>query len=247
MADPNEAGTLSPKPTGSENAGTVGGGSDGSEQSGRPVDPGLLKAWELKTAAENVNKIEERAKTAEQRAADAEARLNALMAQQYAQAGQDPFTELVTELRQTSPYDVNSRGTLAALTLQATNAAELNAMQQMMKLRIPPERQDAVLGLIRQSGYRVSVEEADMRARGAEVPSLERQLEAERKKREELERVLNARTVNGSGGGNPATTTPAAMSGNDVPEMTPEEYSAALARGGPEALALRDKGVRFKR
>jgi len=125
----------------------------------------------------------------------------------------------------------------------------METLRAMTRAGVPAARQDIVAGLVRQSGYRMSVEQADQLARGAEVPDLARQLEAEKRRVADLEKALNARTVGGgsSPSGNPATTTPAAVGGGDVEEMSPQDYNAIIARGGPEAIALRDKGVRFRR
>lgn len=240
MADPNEAGTQQAQPPVSESAGTGGTAADGSEAAGKPVDPALAMAWKAK--AERVNE-------AERRLAEAEARLAAAQQAQYAQAqAADPMAQMVAEYRERAAYgDKDAQGWLTAMTLTATQQAENQLTNEMVKGGIPSDKWDVVQGLVRQSGYRMSVAQALQLARGSEVPDLAKQLEAERKKTADLEKALNARTVGGGSPGNPATTTPAAMSVGDVPEMTPEEYAAALARGGPEAIALRDKGVRFKR
>lgn len=240
MAEPNEAGTPPTETPGSESAGTGATAADGSEQAGKPVDPALAMAWKAK--AERVNEVE-------RRLAEAEAKLEAQRQAQYAQQAQaDPMAQMVQQLRERAQYgDTDAQSQLALMTMTATQQAEGLLMKEMVKRGIPADKWDAVEGLVRQSGYRMSVDHALTLARGSEVPDLAKQLEAERKKREELERVLNQRTVGGGSPGNPATTTPAAMSASDVPEMTVEEYTATLQRGGPEALALRDKGVRFKR
>jgi len=240
VAEPNEAGTPQAETPVSESAGTGAQAADGSEQTGKPVDPALAMAWKAK--AERVNDVE-------RRLAEAEARLAAAQQVQYAQQAQaDPTAQMVQQLRERAQYgDTDAIAQLSIMTLTATQQAENMLTKELVKRQVPSDLWDTVEGLVRQSGYRMPVEQAVQLARGREVPDLAKQLEAERKRREELERVLNARTVGNPTGGNPAATTPAAMSASDVPEMTPEEYVAALARGGPEAVALRDKGVRFKR
>ena len=240
MAEPNEAGTPPTETPGSESAGTGATAADGSEQAGKPVDPALAMAWKAK--AERVNDVE-------RRLAEAEARLAAAQQAQYAQQAQaDPMAQMVQQLRERAAYgDTDAQSQLALMTMTATQQAENLLTKEMIKRGVPSDLWDTVEGLVRQSGYRMGVDAAVQLARGREVPDLAKQLEAERKRREELERVLQQRTVGNSTPGNPATTTPAAMSASDVPEMTAEEYAAALARGGPEAQALRDKGVRLKK
>jgi hypothetical protein len=174
-------------------------------------------AWKAK--AEEGNKALDRVK-------ELEARLSAIQDQQYARQQQaNPLAEMVAELQQQAPYDVNAKAALASLTIQATQQAEMDVLRTMMRLNIPPARQDMVASIVRNSGYRIGVEAADQMARGSEVPDLAKQLEAERQKRMELEKVLNARTVGSSPQGNPATTTPAAMGGDGVLEVTLEEYA----------------------
>lgn len=241
MAEPEKAGTPGAETPVSESAGTGAQAPDGSESAGKPVDPALAMAW--KSKAERVNEVEAKLR-------EAEARLAAAQQVQYAQQAQtDPMAQLVQQLRERAAYgDVDAQAQLATLTMSATQQAETMLVGEMVKAGIPAARWDTVQGLVRQSNYRMSVVQADQLARGSEVPDLAKQLEAERKRREELERVLQQRTVNGATPGNPATTTPAAMSAGDVPEMTPDEYVAALKTLPPaEAQALRDKGVRFKR
>ena len=182
------------------------------------------------------------------RVQELEARLAAVQNQQYSQQQANPMAEMVAELQQQAPYDVNARASLAALTLQAAQQAEIETLRAMTRAGVPAARQDIVAGLVRQSGYRMSVEQADQLARGAEVPDLARQLEAERQRSAALQKALDGRTV-GSGApqGSPTATTPASAGAGSAPEMTAEEYAAALSRGGPEAMALRDKGVRIIR
>jgi hypothetical protein len=214
VADPIEAGTPQATPPVSESAGTGGQVADGSESAGKPIDHALAMAWKAK--AEEGNKALARVQELEQRIAAAQQ-------QQFAQA--NPLAEMVAELQQQAPYDVNARASLAALTMQATQQAEMDVFRAMSRSGIPAARQDTVAALVRQSGYRMSVEQADMLARGPEASDLAKQLEAERQKRMELEKVLNARTVGGgSNGGNPATTTPAAAGAGGALEVPFEEW-----------------------
>lgn len=241
MAEPEKAGTPEAATPVSENAGTGAQATDGSESAGKPVDPALAMAWKAK--AERVNEVEQRLR-------DAEARLAAAQQAQYAQAqAADPMAQMVNALRERAQFgDTDAAAQLSILTLTATQQAENQLTNEMVKGGIPADKWDVVQGLVRQSGYRMSVGQALQLARGSEVPDLAKQLEAERQKNAALEKVLSGRTVSNGSGGNPATTTPAAMSAGDVPEMTPDEYINALKTLPPaEAQALRDKGVRFKR
>lgn len=216
MADPIEAGTPPTETPGSESAGTGAQAVDGSESQGKPIDPALAMAWKAK--AEKYNELEDRVR-------NAEARLAYAQNQQFAAQQQaNPLQEMVAELQQAAPYDVNARASLAALTIQATQQAETDVLRAMMRQGIPPARQDAVAGIIRNSGYRVSVEQADQMARGSEVPDLAKQLEAERARSAALEKALSGRTVGGGTQGNPASTVPAAASAGDNLEVTMDEY-----------------------
>jgi hypothetical protein len=241
VAEPNEAGTPQAEPPVSESAGTGGQAADGSEQTGKPVDPALAMAWKAK--AERVNDVE-------RRLVEAEAKLAAAQQVQYAQQAQaDPQAQIIQQLRERAQYgDTDAIAQLSIWTLTATQQAENMLTKELVRRQVPADLWDTVEGLVRQSGYRMSVEQAVQLARGREVPDLAKQLEAERKRREELERVLNARTVGNPPGGNAAATPPAAMSADDIPEMSPEEYNRLLSTLPPDqAKALRDKGVRFKR
>lgn len=240
MADPEKAGTPEATPPVSESAGTGAQAPDGSESAGKPVDPALAMAWKAK--AERVNEAEARLR-------EAEAKLAAAQQAQYAQAqAADPMAQMVQSLRERAQYGDNDAATqLALMTMTATQQAENMLTAEMVKASVPADKWDTVAALVRQSNYRTSVQQALVLARGSEVPVLSNELEAKNKRIAELEKALNARTVGGGGPGNPASTPPAAASVGDAPEMTPEDYYAALARGGPEAIALRDKGVRFKR
>ena len=218
MADPIEAGTPQATPTGSESAGTVGQvGADGSESTGKPVDPALAMAWKAK--AEKFNDVE-----GENR--DLRARLAAAQQYQYGQVQPNPMAEMVTELQQNAQFDVNARASLATLTLQATQAAENKLTREMVRHRVPEQSWDIVEGLVRQSGYQMPVEAAIQLARGREVPDLAKQLAAERERSAALQKALDGRTVGGgaSPNGNPATTTPAAVGGEESPLVTMEEY-----------------------
>lgn len=239
MAEPEKAGTPPTEAPGSESAGTGAQAVDDSEQNGKPVDPALAMTWKQK--AERVNEVE-------RRLAEAQAQLEAYQRQQYQQqAASDPMAAMLNELRQQAAYDPDKARELALWTVNATQQAELQAERALNRLGLTGQVRDMALQIHQQSGYRTPMEQCAQMARGQEVPDLAKQLEAERKRVQELEKVLNQRTVGGSSASIPSSTTPAAVSGDEVPEMTAEQYAAALARGGPEAIALRDKGVRIKR
>lgn len=240
MADPEKAGTPPTETPVSESAGTGVQAVDGSESQGKPVDPALAMAWKAK--AERVNE-------AERRLAEAEARLAAAQQVQYGQAQPDPMAQMVQQLRERAQYgDSDAATQLSLLTLTATQQAENQLTNEMVKGGITADKWDVVQGLVRQSGYRMSVGQALQLARGSEVPDLAKQLEAERNKNAELQKALNGRTVGNGSAPIPSSTTPAAVSGGDVPEMTHEEYNRLISTlPEAEAKALRDKGVRFKR
>ena len=242
MADEPKAGTPEGAVADGGNAGTTPAPVDGGLMDGlTPNQKALFLAQEQKAAEANRVLDENR---------NLRAQLEAAQQARYGAVQANPLADLVGELQQQSQFDVNSRAALFALSAQAANAAENWLTGEMFKAKVPAEKWDTVAGLVRQGNYQRSVKDALALASGSDVPDLQRQLEAERKRVADLEKALNSRTVGGGGSpnGNPATTTPAAVGGGgEAQEMTPQEYNAIISRGGPEAIALRDKGVRFRR
>lgn len=214
---------------------------DGSESQGKPIDAGLAEAWKLKTEVERVNRLEaERAEQA-RRIAELESRLY------QAQAPVNPLAQTVQNLAERAQFgDQDAAAVLSALNVSAAQQAESNVLEEMILHDVPKKHWNTVKGLVRQSGYRMGVPQALQLAQGTEAPALNEQL---RQKDEELARLraqLDGRTV-GNGQPKVSLSTPSAPAGDSgAGEMDAEEYSAIMRRGGPEAIALRDRGVRIK-
>lgn len=218
MAEPEKAGTPPTETPVSESAGTGAQAADGSEQTGKPVDPALAMAWKEK--AERYNEVERKYN-------EAMAQIEAARQMQYAQQQQaDPMAQMIAQLREEAPYDPKAQAQLSILAMTATQQAELVLNDEMYKAQIPADKWDTVKGLVRQSGYRMSVSNALQLARGSEVPDLAKQLEAERARVAALEKALNGQTVAANKPGNPATVVPAAANAGDVVSVTLEEYMA---------------------
>lgn len=238
VAEPNEAGTPPAAAPVSENAGTgVQAPQDGSESQGKPIDAGLLEAWKPKVEGYNA---------AMQRAAELEARLAAIERERYSQQP-NPLAQTVQNLAERAQYgDQDAAAVLQVMQLTAAQQAENNLLAEMVRSDVPKKYWDNAAALVRQSGYRMGFANAAQLAQGVEAPVLNEQL---RQKDEELARLraqLDGRTV-GNGQPKVSLSTPSAPVGDSgALEMDADEYSAIMRRGGPEALALRDRGVKFK-
>lgn len=236
MADTEKAGTPTPNATGTESGGTVAAGADGSESAAKPVDAGLLEAWKPKV--EGYNKAVEERNAAYQRMAELEARLA------QAQAPANPLQTTFQNLQERAAYgDQDAMAMLQMATLTAAQQAELNLTQQMLVSDVAPRLRNAAANLVRQSGYRMGFEQAAKLVQGEEVPDLQAQLAQRDKELAALKAQLG-------GSGVPKvnlSTVPAPVGDSGPVEMEPEEYAAIMRRGGAEALALRDRGVKFRR
>lgn len=235
MADTEKAGTPTPNATGTESGGTVAAGADGSESAAKPVDADLLKAWKPKV--EGYNKAVEERNAAYQRMAELEARLA------QAQAPANPLQSTFQNLQERAAYgDQDAMAMLQMATLTAAQQAELNLTQQMLVSDVAPRLRNAAANLVRQSGYRMGFEQAAKLVQGEEVPDLQAQLAQRDKELAALKAQMNgnAPKVN-------LSTVPAPVGDSGPVEMDPEEYAAIQRRGGPEAIALRERGVKFRR
>lgn len=235
MADTEKAGTPIPNATGTESGGTVAAGADGSESAAKPVDADLLKAWKPKV--EGYNKAVEERNAAYQRMAELEARLA------QAQAPANPLQSTFQNLQERAAYgDQDAMAMLQMATLTAAQQAELNLTQQMLVSDVAPRLRNAAANLVRQSGYRMSFEQAANLVQGEEVPDLQAKLAQSERELAALKAQMNgnAPKVN-------LSTVPAPVGDSGVVEMDPAEYAAIMQRGGPEAFALREKGVKFRR
>lgn len=238
MAEVNEAGTPAAAAPVSESAGTgVEAPQDGSESSGKPIDAGLLAAWKSKA---------EQGNAAIRRAEELQARLDALERERQQQY-QNPMAQTVQQLAERAQYgDVDAAAMLSVMQVSAAQQAESNLLDEMVQADVPKKHWNTVKQLVRQSGYRMGVQQAVQLAQGVEAPALNEQL---RQKDEELARLraqLDGRTV-GNGQPKVSMSTPAAPVGDaGVTEMNADEYNAIIRRGGPEALALRDRNVKLR-
>ena len=235
MADTEKAGTPTPNATGTESGGTVAAGADGSESAAKPVDAGLLEAWKPKV--EGYNKAVEERNAAYQRMAELEARLA------QAQAPANPLQSTFQNLQERAAYgDQDAVAMLQMATMTAAQQAELNLTQQMLASDVAPRLRNAAANLVRQSGYRMSFDQAAKLVQGEEVPDLQAKLA----QREQELAALKAQ-MNGNAPKVNLSTVPAPVGDSGVVEMDPAEYAAIMQRGGPEAFALREKGVKFRR
>lgn len=237
MADTEKAGTPTPNATGTESGGTVAAGADGSESAAKPVDAGLQEAWRLKTEVERVNKLEKERNDAYDRIADLERRFMAT------QQPANPLATTFQNLQERAAYgDADAVAMLQMATMTAAQQAELNLTQQMLASDVAPRLRNAAANLVRQSGYRMSFDQAAKLVQGEEVPDLQAKLA----QREQELAALKAQ-MNGNAPKVNLSTVPAPVGDSGVVEMDPAEYAAIMQRGGPEAFALREKGVKFRR
>ena len=236
MADTVQAGTPDPKATGTESGGTVAAGQDGSEGTAKPVDAGLLEAWKPKV--EGYNKAVEERNAAYDRVAYLERQLAAT------QQPANPLQSTFQNLQERAAYgDQDAMAMLQMATLTAAQQAELNLTQQMLVSDVPVKLREKAAALVRQSGYRMSFQQAAALVQGQEVPDLQTKLQQREKELADLKAQL-------AGNGSPKvnlSTVPAPVGDSGAAEMDPEEYAAIMRRGGAEALALRDRGVKFRR
>lgn len=235
MADTEKAGTPTPTTPVSENAGTGAGGADGSESAAKPVDAGLLEAWKPKV--EGYNRAVEERNAAYQRMAELEARLA------QTQQAANPLAQTFQNLQERAAYgDADAVAMLQMATMTAAQQAELNLTQQMLASDVAPKNRNAAANLVRQSGYRMSFDQAAKLVQGEEVPDLQAKLA----QREQELAALKAQMSGGAPKVN-LSTVPAPVGDSGPEEMDPDEYAAVMRRGGAEAIALRDRGVKFRR
>lgn len=237
VADTVQAGTPDPKATGTESGGTVAAGQDGSEGAAKPVDAGLQEAWKLKTEVERVNRLEAERNAANERIARLESQL--MQTQQAA----NPLAQTFQNLHERAAFgDADAVAMLQMATMTAAQQAELNLTQQMLASDVAPRLRNAAANLVRQSGYRMSFEQAAKLVQGEEVPDLQAKLA----QREQELAALKAQMSGGAPKVN-LSTVPAPVGDSGPVEMDPDEYAAIMRRGGAEAVALRDRGVKFRR
>ena len=241
MAGTNEAGTPPAVAPDSENAGTGVKAVDGSESAAKPIDAGLLEAWKPKV--EGYNQAVAERDAAKQRIADLEARLY------QTQAPVNPMAQTIAQLQEEASWNPSAAASLQVLTIAAAQQAENGLLNEAVRSDVPKKYWDGAMQLVRQSGYRMSFGQAAQLAQGVEAPVLHEQLSAKDEEIRRLREALDGKTVGSNGAARPVNlaTSPAPVGDSGPVEMDPEEYAAILRRGGADALALRDRGVKFRR
>lgn len=225
MAEGSQAGTPETKPDGTESGGTPGESRDGSERADIKASPELVSAWKAK--AEAANKLEEKVKTLEQQ-----------LREQQSRPVHTPTTDAVSEHDRVLFEQAQMGNPLAIETLR--NRAEMNMSDAIDAANVPHEYRAHVKGIIRQSGYMTTVQDALRMARGGEVDTLAEQLKRLQEENEALKREQKEGRTRVPG--TSATVVPA----GDAPAFDDEtmphsQYLAALAKGGPAAAALKAK------
>jgi len=220
-------------------AGTPATGTESSAKAENQANPGQdgsgsqeqkwQEALKWKQKAEEFNKLEEKAKSMEQRLAEYE---QALAARGAGQAT-DPTAEMIAKLREQAPYDPASQAAL--LNLEMTAKAQAEAWLAGQLVSVPDKKRDKVAALVRNSMYQMSVQDALSLVTDPESMTLQERLaEAEK----ELERLRGSKPH----GSSPAATVPATGSADDdggfLKEIKKSEYVAKLREGGPAARAL---------
>lgn len=241
MAEPNEAGTPPVGTPVSENAGTGVKAVDGSESVAKPIDAGLLEAWKPKV--EGYNQAVAERDAAKQRIADLEARLY------QTQAPVNPMAQTIAQLQEEASWNPSAAASLQVLTIAAAQQAENNLLSAAVQSDVPKKYWDGAMQLVRQSGYRMSFGQAAQLAQGVEAPVLHEQLSAKDEEIRRLREALDGKTVGSNGSSRPVSlaTAPAPVGVSGAEEMDADEYAAIIRRGGPEAIALRDRGVKLVR
>jgi len=219
------------------------GAGNGSESAAKPIDAGLQEAWRLKTEVERVNKLEQENRERAQRIADLEARLY------QTQMPVNPMAATIAQLQEEATWNPSAAASLQVLTIAAAQQAENNLLAEAVRSDVPKKYWNDAMQLVRQSGYRMSFGQAAQLAQGVEAPVLHEQLSAKDEEIRRLREALDGKTVGSNGAARPVSlaTSPAPVGDSGPVEMDPEEYAAIMRRGGAEALALRDRGVKFRR
>ena len=241
MAGTNEAGTPPTEAPVSENAGTGVKAVDGSESAAKPIDAGLLEAWKPKV--EGYNQAVAERDAAKQRIADLEARLY------QTQAPVNPMAQTIAQLQEEASWNPSAAASLQVLGIAAAQQAENGLLNEAVRSDVPKKYWDGAMQLVRQSGYRMSFGQAAQLAQGVEAPVLHEQLSAKDEEIRRLREALDGKTVGSNGAARPVSlaTSPAPVGDSGPVEMDPDEYAAIMRRGGAEALALRDRGVKLRR
>lgn len=211
MADETQAGTPEPEVVVSESAGSATGAQEGSETSESlkkklEEERALALVWKAKAEEANRER-EERARQNQQ---------------------QDPRAALAYDLQQRAPYDPDAAAQLQLLYGQVRQEAEALLQEQMFLNSVPREAWAQVKGLVQQSNYTLSVQDALRSVVPPKNTEMEKQLA---EMRAEIERLKAPVKRVGATAGAAATTPSAATSTNDD-TMPFSQYKALLAAGG---------------
>lgn len=214
---------------------------DGSESAAKPIDAGLLEAWKPKV--EGYNQAVAERDAAKQRIADLEARLY------QTQAPVNPMAQTIAQLQEEASWNPSAAASLQVLTIAAAQQAENGLLNEAVRSDVPKKYWDGAMQLVRQSGYRMSFGQAAQLAQGVEAPVLHEQLSAKDEEIRRLREALDGKTVGSNGAARPVSlaTSPAPTGFSGADEMDADEYNAIMRRGGADALALRDRGVKLIR
>lgn len=239
MSDLIDGGTpKAEQPDTALSGGTPAEASGGTETAGLTEDQkNLLEAWKSKAAEGN---------EAKKRLRELEERLAAAERAQYGQAQQmDPTMQAIAnDMQMAALGDAEAQSRVALWRTTAQQAQELRLQDELDALGVDVKDRAKVKGLIRKSGFQIGVQEALNNLKGEQADSL---AEQNRKQAEEIARLkaaLEGRSVRATNG-NPAATGPSAPAPVGD-EMDAAEYRAIMARGGEEAKALREKGVKLR-
>lgn len=230
MAEP-VTGTPNATPEGAAGGTPAAGGDDG--KGGRTPTADDLKAL-AKTHEDNL--VKERAKVA-----DLEAKVNALLTQR-ATATAPPADPVLEGLQSRASYDENAAAilNLTDRLAQQAQVADLNTqvLEAIYAAGVPPERVSAVKQFIANSGYKMSVKDADRLARGLSMDKVESEKSELAKENERLKKELEAAKTRVPN----MAMTPAVPVVDAAAEAIPAStYNAVLDRGGPQARALMER------
>jgi uncharacterized small protein (DUF1192 family) len=229
MSESPQAGTPEPEAAVSESAGSPVVGQDGSET-----------AEQLRKKLEDERALRLSQQENVERANKERAELERLRQQQN-QQGQDPRAALAYDLQQRAPYDPDAAAQLQLLYGQVRQEAEAQLQEQMFLNAVPREAWAQVKGLVQQSNYTLSVQDALRSVVPPKNVEMEKQMAD---MRAEIERLKAPVKRLGATAG-AASTVPAAAASTQEDSMPFSQYKALLQAGGAagrDARARKDAG-----
>lgn len=166
---------------------------------------------------------------AEQRIAELERRVQAA----YAPPA-DPQMQRIRELQERAPYDDNAAAILDLTTQTTVQALENQLLTDIISAGIPQALIPAVQGFVRQSQYRMPVQEAARYARGSQVDGIEAERQRLAEENERLRKEVEAAKTRVPN----MAMTPALAVDPGASSIPASQYNAVLANGGEQARAL---------